>query len=47
MKFLLLTLITHTSALIGSPAEVAPLLRHHIPSRPLGADRYPSGDPQC
>ncbi|MFF2553309.1 LLM class flavin-dependent oxidoreductase [Nocardia sp. NPDC058058] len=36
----------HRESLELFQAEVAPELRHHIPSRPLGADRYPSGDPQ-
>ncbi|MRH85969.1 LLM class flavin-dependent oxidoreductase [Nocardia sp. SYP-A9097] len=36
----------HRECLELFQAEVAPQLRHHIPSRPLGADRYPSGDPQ-
>ncbi|MEU0543592.1 LLM class flavin-dependent oxidoreductase [Nocardia sp. NPDC005978] len=36
----------HRESLELFQAEVAPELRRHIPSRPLGADRYPSGDPR-
>lgn len=36
----------HRESLELFQAEVAPELRRRIPSRPLGADRYPSGDPR-
>ncbi|MBL1073477.1 LLM class flavin-dependent oxidoreductase [Nocardia sp. 2] len=41
-----LTEKTHRESLELFQAEVAPELRARIPSRPLGADRYPSGVPQ-
>ncbi|MFE3697023.1 LLM class flavin-dependent oxidoreductase [Nocardia tengchongensis] len=36
----------HRDSLELFQSEVAPELRRRIPSRPLGADRYPTGDPR-